>query len=59
MFEDIRYEGGNGKPPKISWQRPIRSGFVAVCGKGESGTYSIFNMKTGNGVPENLKGLKK
>ena len=24
--EDIRYKGGNEKPPKISWQRLIRSG---------------------------------
>jgi len=27
LSEDIRYKGGNGKPPKISWQRLIRSGF--------------------------------
>jgi len=25
--EDIRYKGGKRKPPKISWQRLIRSGF--------------------------------
>jgi len=31
--EDIRYKGGKRKPPKISWQRPIRSRFEAVCGK--------------------------
>jgi len=31
--EDIRYKGGKRKPPKISWQRLIRSGFEAVCGK--------------------------
>jgi len=24
--EDIRYQGGKRKPPKISWQRLIRSG---------------------------------
>ena len=49
-LEDIRYKGGKRKPPKISWQRLIRSGFEAVCGKEDSGTQSICNLKTGNGV---------
>ena len=26
-YEDIRYKGGKRKPPNISWQRLIRSGF--------------------------------
>jgi hypothetical protein len=37
ITEDIRYEGGNGKPPKISWQRLIRSGleqFLSTKRKG-------------------------
>ena len=59
--EDIRYKGGKRKPPKISWQRLIRSGFEAVCRKERfspvSGLYTdrllllCKEIKTGNGVP--------
>jgi len=48
--EDIRYKGGKRKPSKISWQRLIRSRLEAVCTKEDSGTQSICNMKTGNGI---------
>ena len=31
LNEDIRYQGGKRKPPKISWQRLIRSGLGRVA----------------------------
>jgi len=50
ITEDIGYKGGKRKPPKISWQRLIRSGFEAVSAKEDSGKQSICNSKTGNGI---------